>query len=233
MTAVELWLIRTDQPPPVCTELGALLDPEEQERARCTTDPRRRCRFVVAHGAARLLTGARAGRPAADLRWRRGPHGKPELAGPPGPEPGPAVNLSTAGAFALFALTDDRAVGVDLEPVPTGPTALRLARRYFPPDEAEWVAEDRPAERFARQWTRKEALVKAVGGRLAEGLRHPLPGPRQVLAETAAGPCRVADLAAPPGHRAAVALLGPGPFTVHQRLWCPATNVNSSSLVDS
>ncbi|WP_181442359.1 4'-phosphopantetheinyl transferase family protein [Streptomyces tateyamensis] len=226
MTEVELWLIPTDQPPDICAELAALLDPQERDRARRTADPRRRRRFVVAHGAARLLAGVRCGRPPAALRWQRGPHGKPELPGPVG------VSLSTAGGFALFATVEQRAVGVDLEPVPAEPTALRLAERYFPADEAAWVAGHRAAERFTRQWTRKEAVVKALGGRLADGLRHPLLGPPRLLTETAGGPCQVLDLTGPPGHRAAVALLGAAPFTVHQRVWCPDPTVNSSPLVE-
>ena len=52
---------------------------------------------------------------------------------------------------------------------------IGLSARFFPPDEAAYV-EAAPdartrADRFAHLWARKEAVVKAAGGRLWPNLR--------------------------------------------------------------
>ncbi|MFK0191392.1 4'-phosphopantetheinyl transferase family protein [Kitasatospora sp. NPDC090308] len=205
----DIWLIRTDAALPGAL---ALLDADERARAARHPDGPARHRFVTAHAAARLLTAAAAGLPPDRVRWRRGPHGRPE---PDGLQGELSVNLSTAGPWALFAVehcheADGGGIGVDLEPVPDGRAAARLAARYYPADEP---APD--AEEFTRRWTRKEAYTKAYGGRLADGLRThagppgDTPGPHRLHGPL--GPCTVHDLLAPPGHRAAVARTGTRP----------------------
>ena len=79
---VEVWLIRTDLPDSVLAGLLPLLDDGERERADALIYPASRRRFIAAHGAFRVILGRRLGVPPASLRWQRGPHGKPELAGP-------------------------------------------------------------------------------------------------------------------------------------------------------
>ncbi|CAN3985029.1 4'-phosphopantetheinyl transferase family protein [Kitasatospora purpeofusca] len=215
---VDVWLVPTDQPEPVVRALYELLDPAERARA---DGPDRRFgrRFTVAHGAVRLLAGARLGRDPARLLWRYGPHGKPGF-------DGLAVNHSASGALAAVALTEGRAVGVDVERVRDARVAVRMARRWFPAAEAESVAADPdPAGRFTVLWCRREACVKAYGGRLVQGFGLPLDGPSPVLlADPGAlgpGPCRVEDVPAPGGFRAAVATVGAGPVEVRRRIWSP------------
>ncbi|MCX4689878.1 4'-phosphopantetheinyl transferase superfamily protein [Kitasatospora purpeofusca] len=219
---VDVWLVPTDQPEPVVRALYELLDPAERARA---DGPDRRFgrRFTVAHGAVRLLAGARLGRDPARLLWRYGPHGKPWL-------DGLAVNHSASGALAAVALTEGRAVGVDVEQVRDARVAVRMARRWFPAAEAESVAADPdPAGRFTVLWCRREACVKAYGGRLVQGFGLPLDGPSPVLlADPGAlgpGPCRVEDVPAPDGFRASVATVGAGPAEVRRRTWSPTDPV--------
>ncbi|MEK2490379.1 4'-phosphopantetheinyl transferase superfamily protein [Kitasatospora purpeofusca] len=216
---VDVWLVPTDQPEPVVRALYELLDPAERARA---DGPDRRFgrRFTVAHGAVRLLAGARLDRDPARLVWRYGPHGKPGF-------DGLAVNHSASGALAAVALTEGRAVGVDVERVRDARVAVRMARRWFPAAEAESVAADLdPAGRFTVLWCRREACVKAYGGRLVQGFGLPLDGPSPVLlADPGAlgpGPCRVEDVPAPGGFRAAVATVGAGPAEVRRQIWSPA-----------
>ncbi|WP_328953150.1 4'-phosphopantetheinyl transferase family protein [Kitasatospora purpeofusca] len=215
---IDVWLIPTDQPEPVVRALRELLDPAERARA---DGPDRRFgrRFTVTHGAVRLLAGARLGRDPARLVWHYGPHGKPGI-------DDLAVNHSASGALAAVALTEGRAVGVDVEEVRDARVAVRMARRYFPAAEAESVAADPdPAGRFTVLWCRREACVKAYGGRLVQGFGLPLDGPSPVLlADPGAlgpGPCRVEDVPAPGSFRAAVAAVGAGPVGIRRRIWSP------------
>lgn len=202
MTEVEVWLIRLDRVP----DLAAVLDDRERERAdRYTTG---RARFVAAHGAVRVILGARLGVAPERIAWRYGPAGKPELVGTGGWR----VNLSHSGGLAALAVTREWPVGVDVQRLTPGLDPCRMATRYFSPDEARYVAETDQTARFFTLWTRKEACVKADGGRLVPGLRIP-------VHPVDAGPYRIRDLPVPPGFRGAVAMRGDGYYRVIRRYW--------------
>ncbi|WP_371483639.1 4'-phosphopantetheinyl transferase superfamily protein [Kitasatospora sp. NBC_00315] len=221
---VRLWLVPDQWPGAALAGLLAVLDPEERRRAEACRSADDRRRFVLAHGAVRHLVARRLGVAPEEIRWRRGPHGKPELAGP---FTGAEVNLSHSGSVAMVALCSSRRVGVDVQRVLPRLDATAMAERYFPPEEARFVrtadGPDSRAERFARLWARKEALVKAHGGRLTQGLRIPLldggAGSTDHPADSWSRDYRVADVAAPPGYRAAVALSGTGAFRVTVGRW--------------
>jgi 4'-phosphopantetheinyl transferase len=246
---VDVWLIRADLPAPVLADLEALLDDTERQRADALLEAADRGRFVAAHGAARVLIGRRLGAPPVQLRWRYGPHGKPELAGP---WTGVQVSLSHSGEFAAVALTGARRVGIDVQRLLAGVDVTGMAERFYPPADARFVATGRgaadQARRFTRLWTRKEACVKVGGGRLIPGLRLPVCGPDQigpdegVAGQTVAGqgvtgqgvtgqvlgpgpagtppaPCLVRDVPMPAGFYAAVALEGPLPYRVTRHWW--------------
>jgi 4'-phosphopantetheinyl transferase len=242
---VRVWLVTDEWPGAVpdrqLAELEAVLDADERRRAAACRSAAARRRFVLAHAAARHIAARWLGAPADGIRWERGPHGKPRLAGR---WTGAQLNLSHSGELALVALTTARPVGVDVQRVLPHLDTGAMARRYFPSREAESVAAEpdpvRRAEHFARLWARKEALVKAYGGRLTQGLRVPV----HDLGTAALGPyhpdrpgagcpavpdgadgwaCghRITDLPAPPGYRAAVALAGAAPYRVRWHTWAP------------
>lgn len=220
---VHVWLIRADLPAPEIGGLTSVLDDDERRRAaRHALDDHRR-RFIAAHGVARVIIGHQLGVPAERIGWRRGPHGKPELTGTPGDA---QVNMSHSGEMAMLAMTDGRRCGIDLQLLPDATQAIRLARRFFPAEETRFVASgELPTDRvhrFGLLWTRKEACVKATGGRLMPGLRLPVRG--GVVRDPGGplpGPYAVCDLAAPERFMAAVALEGDAPYRV-VRHWWPA-----------
>lgn len=208
-------MVDTDPPASALAELESLLDEDERRRLDALRRPQPRRRFIAAHGAVRVIVGGCLAAPPEQLRWRRGRHGKPGLAGA---WTGRQVNLSHSGRLAVVAVCERRPVGVDIQRLPPGFDPDRLAARYFPEPEAGFVAAARPADRadrFVRLWARKEACVKAAGGRLMQGMilpvtRNPVCDPGGALP----GPYRVRDVPAPPGFRAAVALAGAQPFRV-------------------
>ncbi|MFI0897404.1 4'-phosphopantetheinyl transferase family protein [Streptomyces sp. NPDC020983] len=228
MTAVQVWLVADRRSEALVTELLGVLDDDERRRADAYRSADDRRRFVLAHGALRHLVARSLGAPPGEIRWARGPHGKPE---PAGRWRGVHVNLSHSGELAMVALCPDRPVGVDVQQVLPRLDAPAMARRYFPPQEAAAVcACPDPylrATRFARLWARKEALTKAHGGRLVEGLRVAVPSggpPPDIPAPDAwARAYRVRDVPAPAGYRAAVALSGSTDFAVSRHDWLPPT----------
>lgn len=226
---VEVWLIRTDLPQRMLDDLLSLLDDDERERARALAHPESRRRFIAAHGAFRVILGRHLGVPPASLRWRLGPHGKPELA-----MPGPRVSFSHSGELAALATAPARRVGVDIQQLLPRLDVARMAARFYPPQEAEFVASGiepaRQVDRFTRLWVRKEAFVKVAGGRLLPGLEQVIPRDGVVGGSVTSGcgglpggPCLVRDIRAPRGYRAAVAAEGTRAYDVIRRWGKPIT----------
>lgn len=211
---VDVWRIGLMAPPATVRALEGVLDGDERERLHRRVDPSLRRRYTVAHGAKRCIVAGYLAVAPAELRWRRGRYGKPELCG----QHRVRTSLTHAGDLALVAVTTIRDVGVDVEQARDVRTALRLADRYFPAAEARLVrGAAEPADQvalFARLWTRKEACVKAVGGKLVDGLRLPVAAGDPPL-------LTVRDLPAPTGWAAAVALREHAHFTVVFRDWTP------------
>jgi 4'-phosphopantetheinyl transferase len=222
--AVRVWLIRTDLPEPARGALSPVLDEPERQRADALLHDRDRGRFIVAHAASRLILAGELGVPAEQVCFRHGPHGKPELAEP---WAGVHVNLSHSGDLALLAVTGHGPVGVDVQQLPPGLDATGMATRFFPAPEAQFVAAgtgpDGAAGRFARLWARKEACVKASGGRLMQGMPLPVRGRGRIVVAHPGGrlpgPYLVTDVPVPPRFRAAVALLGTRPYRLVRQWW--------------
>ena len=121
----------------------------------------------------RTLSQARPDVAAEHWRFERDSRGKPHVA------PGlPPMNFSLTHCRGLAACAVAPAgldVGVDAEPLERRVEPLRLARRFFTPEEADALAavadEDERRRAFLRLWTLKEATVKALGTGLAHSLQ--------------------------------------------------------------
>ncbi|WP_267241518.1 4'-phosphopantetheinyl transferase family protein [Streptomyces sp. PR69] len=191
-----------------------ILDAEETARLTAFVHDRDRDTYAVAHVTLRELLGERLGLPPAEVKLARrpcvgcgGPHGRPHVPGDP-----VHFSLSHAHDAVLIALAE-RAVGIDVETLPTPATALDVAEQLHPAERGELRLLhrlDRPAEltaAFARCWTRKEALLKGTGAGLNEDLtlRYVGTGPRPAPQNG----WLLADLPAPAGCAAALAVAAP------------------------
>jgi 4'-phosphopantetheinyl transferase len=222
---VRVWIGPADVPPEEEARCRETLD--DGERASAATlrhEPDRR-RYTVAHGALRLLAARELGAPPTALTWIAGRHGKPELTSP---WSGWHTSLSHSGGLIAVAVSRGRAVGVDVQRVVADLDVAGMSARFFLPGEAEYVAAGGDAgaraDRFARLWVRKEAVVKAAGGRLWPNLRTAVHRRGLVDCADPAGRYRVAAIAAPAGYRAAVALAGATPYDLEVRDWRAAAN---------
>ena len=143
----------------------AWLAPDERKRAERYRFARDRRRYVAARGALRELLGREVGLAPERVAFVYGPQGKPAL----GVESDVRFNLSHSGEVGLLAVARGAEVGVDVEEVRADFATDEIAERYF--SEAERVVlramspEARAAAFFAC-WTRKEAILKGVGGGL-------------------------------------------------------------------
>ena len=217
---VEVWIVCVDVATEDAARCWEVLDGGERARAEGFRHDRDRRRFAVAHGALRILAGRVLAARPAELRWRPGPYGKPELARP---WSGLHTSLSHSGDLIATAISTARPVGVDIQQLTPSADAIALSARYFPADEATFVADGADdgerAERFTALWARKEAVVKAAGTRLWPNLITAVRDGPVVSCVQPPSAHRVVDVVAPPGYRAAVALTGVAPFELRAFDW--------------
>ncbi|MCX5169129.1 4'-phosphopantetheinyl transferase family protein [Streptomyces antibioticus] len=156
-----------------------LLDPVERGRHEATVRPADRARFLVGCALSRLVLGELLGLPPARVPLRRvcprcgGPHGKPRLDTPGSAGPYD-FSVTHSGEIIGVAVCRGAEVGLDVEEA-DGPVDVALAARtaLAAPELAALNALP-PADRkaaFLRTWTRKEAVLKALGVGLALPLR--------------------------------------------------------------
>ena len=112
----------------------------------------------------------RLGCPEAVLRLKRDPTGKPRLVAP---TPRLSFSLARRERLLLVATAWDAPVGADLEPLDAGHDGLDVARNFFAPGEIASLGRAARAEGFARLWTAKEAVLKALGRGIVRGLAEP------------------------------------------------------------
>lgn len=217
---VRVWLVPAGLPADAAAHLAGLLDASERGRAAALVSAADRQLFTVAHGVLRILAARELNVPPAALSWVAGRYGKPELVPP---WSGLHTSLSHSGGLIAVAASTARPVGVDVQQLVPSVDTAGLSARFFPPDEAGYVAAGGDAgaraDRLAQLWVRKEAVVKAAGSRLWPNLKIAVRGRDVVSCAEPASAYRVADVTAPTGYRAAVALAGAAPFVLAAAGW--------------
>lgn len=191
---VHVWRCKLDQSPSQVDGFLRTLTPDEQARAGRFHFQKDREHFIVARGVLRAIIGRYLNTEPGRIRFSYGEYGKPDLPKEPG---GDSIrfNMSHSNGLALFALTLDRELGVDLEWIRPGVADDKIAERFFSPQEVRVLRalpRDLQDEAFFNCWTRKEAYIKAKG----EGLSMPLnlfdvslaPGEPAALLKTAVDP---------------------------------------------
>lgn len=166
---VHVWRLELNRP---IDDFLPLLQSDEIARANRFHFDIHRNRFVVARGFLRLLLARYLQTDPTQLQFSYGEYGKPALDGV-FRESTLRFNMSHSHDLALFAVTEGRQIGVDIEHMRADFARDDIARRFFSPFEVRALFEvpehDRVAA-FFRCWTRKEAYIKATG----RGMSQPL-----------------------------------------------------------
>ncbi|HEY9647774.1 MAG TPA: 4'-phosphopantetheinyl transferase superfamily protein, partial [Chroococcidiopsis sp.] len=166
---VHVWIACLERSPADQTMLYGLLSADEQERATRFYFDLDRQRFIASRGLLRQILGRYLNCDPQAIAFSYAERGKPLLGGD-GDSQAVQFNLSHSGAIALYAIGQDRRIGIDIEQIRPMPTADRLAQRFFSSREhAHLQTLDAPTQQrdFFRYWTCKEAYVKATGDGLA------------------------------------------------------------------
>ena len=145
--------------------LRRTLSARESQRYESFAHQDHRRRWGAARGTLREVLGSALGVAPAEVAFRYGAHGKPEVSGL-------RFNISHSGSAAVIAL-GRREVGVDVE-LPRPRRSDRIARRFYAPGENQFLFSlpDGPrADAFFRLWTCKEAFLKVTGEGLSRSTR--------------------------------------------------------------
>lgn len=222
----DLWVVPLDPGTGGPAGRADALSDDEQARAARFVFAQDRARWITARQALREILSGYVGRAPRELRFAYGPHGKPFL---DGPEPVVSFNLSHAEGLAAVAVAEGTPVGVDVERLRELRDAASLAERFFAAIERDAVLAPRVGlvERFFACWTRKEAVIKALGAGLGFGIDRfavsvsPDEPARLLWSAAAELPVEswaLAHVDAAPGFVGAVAVRGPG-VRVTIRAW--------------
>lgn len=146
-----------------------LLQPDELQRAKRFHFVEHHDRYIIARAILRQILSLYMQKSAADIVFSYGPRGKPYLHDNP---LNIQFNLSHSHDMAVYALTTQHEIGVDIEKIGDRYNP-GVATRFFSAAEQEQLnqlPENKRMVAFYRIWAAKEALIKAAG----EGLFAPL-----------------------------------------------------------
>lgn len=207
-------------PEPTVLKMVDILSSAERSRVSAFRFSADRVCFVAAHSLTRIVAGALLSSPPGALIFNTrcdrcgGSHGKPKL-------PGTGLEFSlthTRGRVAV-AFSWGVPVGLDIEGFRSFQVDASLMRAALSPEEQELLLALPDAQRgkaFLRYWTRKEALLKAIGCGLAVDMSSlsvsPFDEPPCLERWTAQSelrdPIYLADIDVGGGHLASVATVG-------------------------
>lgn len=159
---VQLWRIPLSGFLDELPSLRQILSPCEVTRADQFIQPKHGERYTVAHAALRLILSRYLNCSPNSLEFIEGPYGKPALKQASYLQ----FNLTHSHELALLAVTQDQAIGIDVEYNQRKAHLLDIAKRFFAKEEYQQLLDLPPSQQqagFFRCWTLKEALIKAIG----------------------------------------------------------------------
>ena len=170
--AIDVWRCPLDRPTEPFETLTRCLSEPERQRAKQFRFDDKRSQFVITRARLRHCLAIATGTGASQLEIAADDSGKPFLV-----ENGHLseiqFNVSHSQSLALIAVTRGQAIGIDVESLEKNVQHLRLAEHYFSDQEKKSLAalaNGQVAASFFACWTRKEAVLKAIGTGIAYGL---------------------------------------------------------------
>ena len=169
LNQVQVWQAFLDQAELEFEYLQSLLSPDERERADRFHFDRDRRRFTVGRGILRLVLSNYLETLPQDIQFQYGTHGKPAICAALNPA-GFCFNVSHSEDLALYAIAQQRSVGIDVELIrPLADLELCAEQVFSVQERAAFDAlpYSQKLTAFFNAWTQKEAYVKANGAGLS------------------------------------------------------------------
>lgn len=149
-----------------------ILNHEEKIKAKKFLFEKHKRRFIVARGTLKIILGRYLHIPASTIEFTYSSKGKPRLKNKLG-ENRLQFNLSHSHELAIYGVTCNHVIGVDLEYIRPMLEAKKLAKRFFCSQEYNHISlltSPDLEKTFFKFWTAKEAYLKATGEGIAGGL---------------------------------------------------------------
>ncbi len=124
-----------------------------------------RARSLAARALLSMVLEARHGLSAEMLRFSKDDRGRPILRSDQKTAL-PNISISHVRNYVAVAVSDEAAIGIDIEDVTRRANWSEIAKRYFAPDEWQEISSlprDEGRWRFFEIWTQKEAIGKVSG----------------------------------------------------------------------
>jgi len=158
---IEVWTMRFETAPPADL---AILSRDERQRALGFRFEADRSRFAQSRLFVRYVLCGYLDLDPREVRFIAGPQGKPALAA--GNPVSLAFNLSHCRSRAILAVATTGRIGIDAEDPTSFDDLEQLIHSAFAPDQAAAILalpDHDILPSFLRGWTRKEAVLKAIG----------------------------------------------------------------------
>lgn len=169
---VDVWLFHLKDLSNAINEFYGLLSYDERKRADKLKIEDKRQQYIITRGTLRQRLALLTNSDPEDFVFEYLEHGKPVLASNQKYN-GITFNVSHSYELALIAISKKNSLGIDIEKVNRQSNYDSLVTRYFSKQErSEFNAlpEKIKARAFCACWTRKEALIKAIGDGATYGL---------------------------------------------------------------
>jgi 4'-phosphopantetheinyl transferase len=167
---IHLWWIDLDSLGHADAAPAALLSPAELEHAARFHFARDAARYRLCRAMLRMGLGWYLGRNPREIELRTGKFGKPYVTGA-----NLFFNVAHSAGLGVIAFSTRSEVGVDVEAADRPVEVMDIASSYFTARETALIATAHEPEQlraFLRIWTRKEAVLKAVGCGIPNGLNR-------------------------------------------------------------
>lgn len=165
---VDVWLSSLDMDENILDKLKIILSEDELMRAQRFYSVELTKQFIAARGLLRLILARYMKVKPGELQFQYNVYRKPFLTGK-FKKKGLCFNTSHSQGIALYGITQQKEIGVDIEKIRSDLSCNKIAKRQFSQSEFMLFQKSpvsKKTQTFFTLWTRKEALLKA----LAQGL---------------------------------------------------------------
>lgn len=161
---VHVWRARLELSDALLSRLYTTLSRDEKLKAARFKFHADRSHFIARRGLLRSLLAKYLRVTPAEVDLQRSEHGKPHLA--EGQDSRIRFNLSASQGFAIYAVSLDREVGIDIERIDENFAWRDISKVFFTLCEQDIISRlpaTKQSQAFFEIWTRKESILKAIG----------------------------------------------------------------------
>jgi 4'-phosphopantetheinyl transferase len=162
---VHLWTVSFDLPDRKVNELGELLSDEELKKAERFRFLHLKRQYIVFHATLRKILASYLGLNESEIVFIHNDYGKPAVAEHINPS-NLQFSMSRSLETGVYAFMLNNEIGIDIERINPLPDMESIVNRHFSINEKnifDGLDHNEKINWFYTVWTRKEALLKAVG----------------------------------------------------------------------